>query len=239
MKNIFISFILILLLPVSSLFAQQTSKTVNLEDYRKLMSSKASIQLIDVRTPGEFNEGHLKLADNIDYNDNKFERNIVLLDKSKPTFIYCLSGGRSGSALNKMKDLGFKEVYNLQGGILAWRDAGLPLTTAETTSRTTVNAVGMSVSDFEKATNGPLPVLVDFSATWCRPCKELKPIIEEIEAENKGKLKVMYIDVDEHKTLADDLKINAIPLIHYYEKGKLIRKKTGLIDKKSLQKLIK
>jgi rhodanese-related sulfurtransferase len=84
--------------------------------------------LIDVRTPGEFSEGHLAGAKNFDWNGEHFEHQVMDLDKSKPVFVYCLKGGRSASAAAKLRDIGFKEVYELEGGTANWQAAKLPLT---------------------------------------------------------------------------------------------------------------
>jgi len=84
--------------------------------------------VIDVRTEDEFLEGHLQHAINYDVNSDKFENQVAGLDKSKPVFVYCRSGHRSHSAVSKMRSIGFKEVYELKGGITEWRAAGLPET---------------------------------------------------------------------------------------------------------------
>ena len=78
-------------------------------------------QIVDVRTPSEFNKGFIKGAKNINMRDGNFEEKIISLDKQKPVFIYCRSGHRSGITAKKMVELGFKEVYDLQGGILNWK----------------------------------------------------------------------------------------------------------------------
>ena len=86
--------------------------------------------VIDVRTPEEYSGGHLQNALNIDWNGNSFDQQVSSLDKSKPVLVYCRSGSRSAAAASKMRAAGFKEVYELQGGIMKWTAAGLPVTTA-------------------------------------------------------------------------------------------------------------
>ncbi|MFC2033306.1 rhodanese-like domain-containing protein [Chloroflexota bacterium] len=83
--------------------------------------------IIDVRTPEEFNEGHIENAVNIDFNSETFKEDLDKLDKNKAYFIYCRSGNRSGRAIPVMKKLGFKEVYNLSAGIQEWIAEGLPV----------------------------------------------------------------------------------------------------------------
>ena len=86
--------------------------------------AKPGMSVIDVRTPGEFAQGHIQGAVNIDVEDAAFATNIGKLPKNKPYFVYCRSGNRSGVATAKMADLGFTEIYDLQGGITQWQSAG-------------------------------------------------------------------------------------------------------------------
>jgi len=83
--------------------------------------------IIDIRTPEEFNEGHIENAVNIDFYSETFKEDLDKLDKNKTYFIYCRSGNRSGRAMPIMKELGFKEVYNLSVGIKEWIAEGLPV----------------------------------------------------------------------------------------------------------------
>jgi rhodanese-related sulfurtransferase len=83
--------------------------------------------IIDVRTPEEFADGHLGKAINLDYKNESFRDIIDLVDKNKTYLIYCRSGIRSGEALEIMRELGFREVYNMSGGIIEWKEEGLPL----------------------------------------------------------------------------------------------------------------
>ena len=89
--------------------------------------AEAGIITLDVRTPGEFNEGHIEGAQLIDFQSGNFENEIATLDKSKTYAVYCRSGNRSGEAVKVMSDAGFTSVYNLNGGVIDWANAGLPL----------------------------------------------------------------------------------------------------------------
>jgi rhodanese-related sulfurtransferase len=82
-----------------------------------------SVQLVDVRTPQEFANGHLANAQNVNFNDPEFKQKIALLDKSKPIAVYCGVGGRSGKASKILVELGFKDITDLAGGITAWAAA--------------------------------------------------------------------------------------------------------------------
>jgi rhodanese-related sulfurtransferase len=89
--------------------------------------TEAGIITLDVRTPGEFNEGHIDGALLIDFQSGNFENEIASLDKSKTYAVYCRSGSRSGEAVKVMRDAGFTNLYNLNGGVIDWANAGLPL----------------------------------------------------------------------------------------------------------------
>jgi rhodanese-related sulfurtransferase len=83
--------------------------------------------ILDIRTPEEYESGHLENAINIDFYSDSFQQELARLDKKKTYLEYCRSGGRSARALDLMKDLGFTEVYNMKGGITSWRENGYPV----------------------------------------------------------------------------------------------------------------
>ena len=80
--------------------------------------------LVDVRTNDEYNSGYIENSINIDYFSDDFSENVEKLDKNTPIVLYCRSGKRSSKSANKLSKLGFKEIYNLQGGILDWIEIG-------------------------------------------------------------------------------------------------------------------
>ena len=103
---------------------QQTSSSIyermGKEAFAQKMEEKPDKILIDVRTPEEFQGGTIEGARNINYFDDNFDAEISKLDKTKPVFIFCQSGGRSGKAFSKMKTMEFKEVYELNVGYSGW-----------------------------------------------------------------------------------------------------------------------
>jgi rhodanese-related sulfurtransferase len=82
--------------------------------------------ILDVRTPGEFAEGHLEGAVLVDYRSPRFRQEMAQLDREKTYLVYCRTGNRSAHALETMKDLGFRSIYHLEGGIKRWVEEGLP-----------------------------------------------------------------------------------------------------------------
>jgi rhodanese-related sulfurtransferase len=103
-----------------------TATDLNVSEFSSKVT-EAGIITLDVRTPGEFNEGHVEGAQLIDFQSGNFENEIATLDKSKTYAVYCRSGSRSGQAVKVMSDAGFTSVYNLNGGVIDWANAGLPL----------------------------------------------------------------------------------------------------------------
>ncbi|MFW2381066.1 MAG: rhodanese-like domain-containing protein [Acidimicrobiales bacterium] len=90
-------------------------------------SPPPDLVVLDVRTPEEFSEVHLEGATLVDFYDEDFADQLAALDPDVPYLVYCRSGNRSGQATALMQDLGFADVANVDGGITAWVDAGLPV----------------------------------------------------------------------------------------------------------------
>lgn len=87
----------------------------------------ADLVVLDVRTPEEYAEGHLDGAVLVDFYDADFAEQLGALDPDVPYLVYCRSGNRSGQTLAIMDELGFESAVDVDGGILAWADAGLPV----------------------------------------------------------------------------------------------------------------
>ena len=96
---------------------------VNVDQFSELVT-KGEGQILDVRTPEEWAEGTVEGANKINLFDDDFEAQLTKLDKDKPVYVYCKAGSRSSKAADKMEEMGFKKVYNLEGGMDAWKDAG-------------------------------------------------------------------------------------------------------------------
>ena len=92
-------------------------------------AQEAGVVVLDVRTRGEFNEGHIANAINIDVEADTFLNEISQLDKTKAYAVYCRSGRRSADAVGKMSNEGFMNLVNLKAGILDWQSAGYPVVT--------------------------------------------------------------------------------------------------------------
>jgi rhodanese-related sulfurtransferase len=124
MKKVIALFASVLLLAGCS--TSSTATDLSVSEFSSKVTEAAVITL-DVRTPGEFSEGHIEGAQLIDFQSGNFENEIASLDKAKTYAVYCRSGNRSGQAVKVMSDAGFSNLYNLNGGVIDWANAGLPL----------------------------------------------------------------------------------------------------------------
>ena len=90
--------------------------------------------LLDVRTPAEYNMSHIPGAINLNVQNDDFKSMVAGLDKNKTYLVHCTknpANGRSARALDTLQELGFKNLYSIEGGYVAWREAELPLTEAD------------------------------------------------------------------------------------------------------------
>jgi len=109
----------------------QSIELIDAVDAAQLLTDNAGsadFVILDIRTPEEFNSGRIAGSVNIDFYEPSFAAELDKLDKDKTYFVYCNSGNRSGRAMGTMGDLGFVDVYDLDGGIQAWYNSGFNIT---------------------------------------------------------------------------------------------------------------
>ena len=220
---------LVTLLNAEPIFAQDA---IQPSEFQKLMNKQSAVQLIDVRTVGEYAGGHLEGSQNIDISSSEFTKEIEKLDKTQPVFVYCLSGGRSASASRKLVSMGYSNVYDMKGGIMAWKRAELPVETAGNTSK----PAGTSKSSYNKLVAADVPVLVNFYAPWCGPCRKMKPMLDALETEASGKFNYVKLNADDNDVLLKTLSITEIPTFIIYKNGTKTWKHVGLVEKETLTK---
>jgi thioredoxin 1 len=101
------------------------------------------------------------------------------------------------------------------------------------------NEIQITDANFDQeVTQSPLPVLVDFWAPWCGPCRMIGPVIEELAKEYAGKVKVGKLNTDENPETASKFQISAIPTILFFKGGKMVRDAVGLQPKEELKKIM-
>lgn len=92
---------------------------------------------------------------------------------------------------------------------------------------------------FQQIIGGDKPVLIDFYATWCGPCKAMSPIVEAIGKELQGQARVLKIDVDKNQALAMQYQIQAVPTFMIFKKGQVVWRKPGGADKFTIMQQLK
>jgi thioredoxin 1 len=236
-KGVSVYTMLFLLTTVFACESQQSS-SLDAVGFHALLKKTQNAVVIDVRTPEEFSNGFVAGAVNIDYNNESFANQVSALNKTSPYFVYCLSGGRSSRAAEYMRSNGFKNVYELKGGILAWQKNNLPLTTQKAVPPS-AKTDKISKEEYNLITKDTVPILIDFYAPWCAPCRKMEPMLNDLSVQNKGKLKVVRINVDENKSLAKELGVEAIPVLLIYRNGEKIWNHTGLATKEQILSAMK
>ena len=223
-------FFLILSFAILSCKGQPTKKieSVAPEVFAEKIKATSNAQILDVRTPEEFASEHIDKATNINWLGDDFVTNVENLDKSKPVFVYCKSGGRSAKASAKLAELGFKTIYELQGGIMKWNAAGF--------SKPSEKIVGMSSQEYAELLNSDKKVLIDFYAEWCAPCKKMTPYLLKMQKDLADKVTIIRLNADENKTLISEMKIDELPTLLLYENKELKWKHSGYISEEDLKK---
>ena len=111
--------------------SQDSVTTIEANVAKDFVGRHENAVIMDVRTPVEYEMSHITGSVNVNVQDESFEDMVVALDPNKTYIVHCTKNpadGRSSRALETLKSLGFKHLYSLEGGYVAWKDAGLPLT---------------------------------------------------------------------------------------------------------------
>ncbi len=117
-KTIFITLGIVVLVGIIIAFSSTSaSGLLDSQDFMTKYKNTPDAILMDVRTPAEFDAGHIQGSVNVDYENVNFESEVNKLDASKTYFVYCRSGNRSSKAIPIMKNIGIENIYDLQGGV--------------------------------------------------------------------------------------------------------------------------
>jgi len=204
---------------------------IDTKTFEEAMNS-GSYQLLDVRTAGEYQSGHLKNALQADWNNrDQFVDRIKYLDKTKPILVYCASGVRSGNAAQYLTSAGFSNVQNLKGGLNAWKLEGK-------TVESSGNAKQLTIDEFTSSTKKAAVVLVDFGAEWCPPCKKMEPILKNLQADKKLNFALVKVDGGNDIDVMKANQVSALPVFIIYRNGKEVWRKQGVVEQQELEKLL-
>ena len=201
---------------------------MSVNEYEKAINN-SNIQVLDVRTAAEYNSGHLKKSLQADwYNQQQFKERTGNMDKSKPVYVYCLTGIRSAAAVKQLKQNGFSNVQDLKGGLTAWKLANKPVEGAAKVKQITL-------AEYTAQVNSTKPVLVDFGAEWCPPCKKIEPVITQLKNDAADNCKVVYIDAATQTEIMKQMKVEALPVFIVYKNGKEVWRKQGVATLEELK----
>jgi rhodanese-related sulfurtransferase len=223
MKNILIVLSVILF----SCNAPAQKQDVDASAFEKDLNNN-NAQLLDVRTPEEYQAGHIKNALLANWMDqNEFTDRVKYLDKEKPVLVYCASGGRSSKASQWLSSNGFAHVENLTGGFTEWKLENKPVEAAS-------NVPQMTIDEYYAVLKSDEPVLVEFGAEWCPPCRGMQPVLDALQAEN-NKFKLVKVD-GMNTALMQQLDVKELPTFIVYKNGKETWRKQGIVEKDELKK---
>ncbi len=227
MKNVLFFFLVFTFFSCKSQSGIQTA--INADEFDKAIQ-KTDVQILDVRRTTEFTGGHIKNALQADWtNKEQFNERIKSVDKDKPVCIYCLAGSRSAAAAAWMRENGYKNVVELQGGINAWKSAGKPVEGLRQEKQ-------MTMGEYTAAISRDHTTLVDVGATWCPPCVKMEPVIDELRKDKTLDFLFVKVDAGEQTALIKELNIEPIPVFIIYKKGKETWRKEGIVSKDELVK---
>jgi rhodanese-related sulfurtransferase len=195
--------------------------------------SKPNIQILDVRTAAEYQSGHIKGSLQANWLDaTEFQSRTSHLDKNKPVYVYCLSGGRSGAAAQFLTQQGY-QATNMSGGMNAWKRENMPVEGIDP------NAKPTSLETYNSMLASGEVVLVDFGAVWCPPCVKMEPVLQSFMNDNKGKLTLIKMDGGLETALMKSLNVEALPTFILYKKGVEVKRKQGLVTKEEFTSWLK
>ena len=193
---------------------------------------KENVQVLDVRTGDEYKSGHIKNSLQADWiNKQQFNDRVQHLDKTKPLYVYCASGGRSHAAAEYFRSNGYTAVYELSGGLTKWKADQKPVEGMP-------EGKPITMEEYAGKTSGAATILVDFGAEWCPPCKKMKPVLQQLQAEAGSSFKLVKIDAGIQTELMKQVKVEDVPTFIIYKNGKETWRHHGIVSLEELKKQI-
>ena len=229
-KSIIIALFALVMTSCSKAQNTESTSALSATAFSEKLKKTPNAQVVDVRTLNEYKKGHLQNAVNIDWNADDFAEKAATLDSAKPVFVYCLSGPRSAAAAEKLKEMGYKEIYEMKRGMMEWRSKNLPeLKSAAATQ-------GMSLQQYNEELKSDRLVLVDFYADWCAPCKKMEPYLSKIAAEMPEKVKIVRVNADDNTELCKAMNVSALPVLKLYRNNEIIWESLGFVEEAEVRK---
>ncbi|MCU4173668.1 thioredoxin domain-containing protein [Carboxylicivirga sp. N1Y90] len=200
-------------------------------------TSNKQVTLIDVRTIGEYKNGHIENSNQLNFYSPNFKRKLLLLPKEEAIFLYCNTGYRSERAAKYLVKNGYSKVYNLEFGIMEWQAQDKPIIIDKDASPDITDKY--TPDEFETLIKSHPQVLIDFYAPWCAPCQKMLPLIDSLKTNYHGKINIVKINADASKRLMKKLNIVGVPRLYFYKEGNLQYIHKGASNRKDIETLIR
>jgi len=226
---------------------------VSVEQAKEMIDSDpdSDIRVLDVRTENEYGAGHIGGAELVPLSE--LEQRTGELDKDDALLVYCKSGTRSAEASNILIQHEFESVYNMEGGINAWVNAGYPIvsspignqsgqgcSSADSQTSTTMASSSLLSSDINGILDSNKSVFLFFYADWCHFCQEQKPIIDELEQEYTGEISFICVNAEDNPQAMEEFGVTGFPAMFLIaekdEGGEYVYQEfAGFTDKETLK----
>lgn len=210
---------------------QAQTGTLGTAEFEQKMKDP-NVQILDVRTAAEYKNAHMKNALQANWMDKaQFEDRTQYLDKNRPVLLYCASGIRSAQAMEELAQKGFKQLYNLKGGIALWKMDNKPLIAQEAVAE-------LSLAAFESMVKGTKVALVDIGAEWCPPCVKMEPVLQQLQKDLPNAYNLIKVDGGNDVTVMKALKFESLPTFIVFKDGKETWRKQGIVSLEELKAAI-
>lgn len=233
MKRIIILSLLLVILLFSSFGQVSEIRQVNPEEFKEMIERAGGV-LLDVRTRFEYKNGHIANSGQLNFYSFGFKKDLLMLPKNEPIYLYCNTGWRSEKAAKILAENGYENVYNLEHGIMDWELKNLPVAIDPDAKPDTENK--MEYEELARFIESGKPVFVDFYAPWCGPCRTMMPMVDELKAKYHGKINIVKVNVDASKKLVKEMKIGSVPYLALYNNGKQVYTQKGTTTREELEK---
>ena len=213
----------------------QAQEKLSPKKFKFALKNTSHAMVLDARTPKETSRSYIKNAVFMDIHDSLFTKKVSTINKNLPIFIYCAIGVRSHDAAVMMKNMGFSKVYDLKGGIINWRLAGLTVEKGKDFDSRT----GITEEAFLSSIAGKGLVLVDFFAPWCAPCQVMVPALDSMSVSMKDSVRIVKINADENLGIMKALRFNSLPYVMLYKNGVALFRQDGFMSRTEMEMLVR
>lgn len=228
----YMKFVFPVLLMISLRASAQEKWDLSPDEFEQSIQ-KENVQLLDVRTAGEYQAGHISHSLQADWHNlTQFKDRVQHINKEKAVYVYCAAGPRSTAAAKWLRDNGYKTVYELKGGFIKWKSANKPVAEAEK------GVTQLTMDDYQAMIKTSPVILVDFGAEWCPPCRNMEPILVQLQKDLPGKFKLIKVDAGIHTELLKQMNAEDIPTFIVYKNGKEVWREHGIVAMETLKKAI-